>query len=393
MLFSDELFIRLQRFRAQRRGRWVSGAGLPSLLRGLFTRSTFDLSAADFYIWYCIMQLNRGNNNFHIAIMPTALIDRARECLLRNPEVKFTANEIASWVFKKYETEYLDKMNLSEADYSEADYIKKLSADVSSSKNRLLEKYPEIKTTEERPRKFYYTDTSDSDETEEFETEEASKSAQIPATATVETAQDRQPNEHELYPILTEFLRAELEIYSKRIDEKRSKNAKGPKGNHWLFPDVVAMEILSNDWDDKITECVTLYGDKKTQLWSFEVKIKVNRSNVREVFFQAVSNSSWANFGYLVASEIEGVETIKELRILSGVHGIGVIQLNVENPAESQIMIPAKERIEVDWNTANRLVEENTDFEQYIVKIRQFLKSSNKEDFNPIGWDTIIPED
>jgi hypothetical protein len=30
----------------------------------------------------------------------------------------------------------------------------------------------------------------------------------------------------------------------------------------------------------------------------------------------AVSNSSWANFGYLVAAEIEGQDTLKELRML-----------------------------------------------------------------------------
>jgi hypothetical protein len=37
---------------------------------------------------------------------------------------------------------------------------------------------------------------------------------------------------------------------------------------------------------------------------------QANRSNVRECFFQAVSNSSWANFGYLVAAEIEGQDTL-----------------------------------------------------------------------------------
>lgn len=325
--------------------------------------------------------------------MSLKLNDKVFECLSSNPEVKFTAKKIALWVFENYKTECLEKMNRSDALKTEKDLIQQIVSEIGTRRQRIQKSYPNIKTTEERPRKFYYTANSDSDEIEEIETDEPPKSAQIPSNALVETAQGWQLTEDELYPILMEFLRAELEIFSKRIDEKRSKNAKGPKGNHWLFPDVVAMEILSNDWDDKITECVTLYGDKKTQLWSFEVKIKVNRSNVREVFFQAVSNSSWANFGYLVASEIEGVETIKELRILSGLHGIGVIQLNVENPAESQIVIPAKERIEVDWNTANRLVEENTDFEEYIVKIRQFLKSSKKEDFNPIGWDTIIPED
>ena len=60
------------------------------------------------------------------------------------------------------------------------------------------------------------------------------------------------------------------------------------------------------------------------------MKLLLNRSNVRESFFQAVSNSSWANFGYLVAAEVVGADTLKELRMLYAAHGIGLIQLDVE---------------------------------------------------------------
>ena len=144
------------------------------------------------------------------------------------------------------------------------------------------------------------------------------------------------------------------------------------------------MEDLSDQWHIQIKDCVTQYSDKKTKLWSFEVKILINRSNVREAFFQAVSNSSWANFGYLVASEIEGTDTLKELRILTSLHGIGFIKLEAENPSESQIIIPAKERFEVDWNTANRLTEENKDFLEYIKLIRQFYQTG---DIRSDDWD------
>ncbi len=54
-----------------------------------------------------------------------------------------------------------------------------------------------------------------------------------------------------------------------------------------------------------------------------------------------VSKSSWDNFIYLVASEISGVNTLKELGMLSSLHGIGFIRLDRENFSESQIMIPA----------------------------------------------------
>jgi hypothetical protein len=48
------------------------------------------------------------------------------------------------------------------------------------------------------------------------------------------------------------------------------------------------------------------------------------------------------------------VESILEAiwRMLSSLHGIGFIRLDADNAAESQVMIPAKERSEVDWHTA-----------------------------------------
>jgi uncharacterized protein len=120
-----------------------------------------------------------------------------------------------------------------------------------------------------------------------------------------------------------------------------------------------------------------VYADKKTKLWSFEVKKLLNRSNVREAFFQAVSNSSWANFGYLVVADIEGTDTLKELRMLFPLHGIGLIQIDTENPSESQILIPARERGDVDWATCNHLTDENKDFLSFVKLVRQFHQTGD----------------
>ena len=52
--------------------------------------------------------------------------------------------------------------------------------------------------------------------------------------------------------------------------------------------------------------------------------------NYRESFFQAVSYSSWANEGYLVAAEIiQDDELLSELECLSIAFGIGIIQLDI----------------------------------------------------------------
>lgn len=134
--------------------------------------------------------------------------------------------------------------------------------------------------------------------------------------------------------------------------------------------DIVALEDLSAEWSHKVSECAKQYGDKKARLWSFEVKRLINTSNVRSAFFQAVSNSSWANFGYLVAAQLDE-KAKKELRMLSSLHGIGFILLS-KDPTESQIVIPASENYDLDWESINRLAEANKDFSDYIDEIHDF---------------------
>jgi len=129
---------------------------------------------------------------------------------------------------------------------------------------------------------------------------------------------------------------------------------------------------------------------RQSILWSFEVKQLINRSNVRECFFQAVSNSSWANFGYLVAAEVGGQDTLKELRMLFAAHGIGFIKLEADNPADSQVLIPARERDEIDWGMVNRLTMENKDFLTYVKLVKQFYQTGEARS---IDWDITAVKD
>jgi len=114
--------------------------------------------------------------------------------------------------------------------------------------------------------------------------------------------------EHDLYPSLIEFLKLELKVHSDRIDERRSSNSFGAGSNRWLYPDVVGMENLAEGLNPEVVSAIKVSSERRLRLWSFEVKILINRSNVRETYYQAVSNSSWANLGYLVAASIEGVD-------------------------------------------------------------------------------------
>lgn len=308
--------------------------------------------------------------------MALNLAKTVTEFLKSHPEQKFTARKMAQWIFVEHPLECQEKKAKSKAIKTDGDLVQQLVAEIGSQRPALLKRYPEIKTTEGKPRQYYWTTKTDQAEvTEAEEGPEASPGTDTSGGSFTES---------DLYPLLSEYLWSELRIYSKRIDENTAANKQGPKGNKWLYPDVVGMEDLTADWHAEIKGVVKEYADKKTKLWSFEVKKLVNRSNVREAFFQAVSNSSWANFGYLAAAEIEGASTMKELRMLFGLHGIGLIQINIEDPTESQIVIPARERLEVDWATCNRLTIENKDFLQVIKLVRQFHQTG---DPRPKDWD------
>jgi hypothetical protein len=293
--------------------------------------------------------------------------------LAERAEQKFTARKIAEWIFATFPAECQDKKANSSFIKTDADLVQQLVAEISSSRPAIQKKNPQIKTTESRPRQYYWT--AKSDQVEITEAEESQKKS---------TAGGGMIKESNLYPLISEYLWSELRIYTKRIDEKKSANKQGPRGNKWLYPDVVGMEDLTADWHQEVKGLVNEYADKRTKLWSIEVKMLLNRSNIREAFFQTVSNSSWANCGYLATAEIEGADTMKELRMLFALHGIGLIQIDIENPAESQILIPARERLEVDWATCNRLTQENKDFLQFVQLVRQFHQTG---DPRPKDWD------
>lgn len=307
--------------------------------------------------------------------------------LKANPGERFTARQIAEWLFSKFPKECEAKKENSTYISTDSELLAQIVAEIGSQRPALQRRFPEVRTTESRPRKYYWSDATDEAEVVAAESRDSS----ILETQSDGVSADKpsKMREADLYPLLSEYLASEHRVYSKRIDERKASNRAGSGGNRWLYPDVVGMENLTDGWHREILDVVGQYGDKKTLLWSFEVKILLNRSNVREAYFQAVSNSSWANLGYLVATEIEGVETMRELRMLFALHGIGVIHLNSQNPAESQIVIPAREKPGVDWETCNRLTNENPDFLQFLKLVRQFHQTG---DPRVKDWDASLPK-
>lgn len=111
------------------------------------------------------------------------------------------------------------------------------------------------------------------------------------------------------------------------------------------------------------------------RLFSFELKIELNLNNLRQYYFQAVSNSSWSHEGYLVALSIEDDPFLyDELRRLNNAFGIGVIKLQPNNIEQSEIVFSAKNKEFLDWDTIDRLSEENVDFKNFIDNLNEDVK-------------------
>ena len=170
-------------------------------------------------------------------------------------------------------------------------------------------------------------------------------------------------------------LGSELHLYSMRIREGRSHNTRGNGGNQWLHPDIVAMEPVDKAWGKHVKACGHASGSTCVRLWSFEVKKTLTVANIRKCFFQAVSNSSWAHEGYLVATAIADDRVEQELRMLSALHGIGVILLDPENPSESEILLPAQKKPDADWQSIDRLAKENGDFHEFIELVSVYFQT------------------
>lgn len=184
--------------------------------------------------------------------------------------------------------------------------------------------------------------------------------------------------EREVHPLLayyaytnTDFNKGKA-IYTKTIlHEKSKKNGY----NEWVHPDMVGFYIPIDDWNERLLELNDISDSNSIRLFSFELKKRIDKTNYREYFFQAVSNSSWSNEGYLVAAEIkEDDDLYSELERLSGSFGIGIIRLDIEDIDSSRVVFPARQRQILDWELMNKLCEQNPDFESFIDDITKDFK-------------------
>lgn len=304
---------------------------------------------------------------------------KVAEFLKYNPKQKFSARQIAEHITERYTEDYQEKRQNPRFE-NEKSFIQQIVAEIGAQKDQILKTDEHIFWQDKpRPRVYWYDPENTADKAFQSDQETVEDDDVISVSKNTVF-------EHDLYPVLIDYLKSEQKLYCQRIDEKRSKNTYGSGGNQWLHPDIVAIQPIDKEWNDLIRTCVKHGSGQSVRLWAFEVKKELNSSNTRKCFFQAVSNSSWANEGYLVATSISTNAVEQELRMLSALHGIGVILLNPENPSESEILLPAKSRAEVDWQSVDRIAKENEDFRDFIELVSTYYQTGRirARDWNKI---------
>ncbi len=178
--------------------------------------------------------------------------------------------------------------------------------------------------------------------------------------------------ERDLHTLFSTYLRSQ-NIYAKTIFHEKSKNKKNQK---WVHPDIVGVKFLELKSKEANRLLKVINKKESFKLYSYELKKELKSDyDLKESFFQAVSNSSWANFGYLVAFEIRD-NLLSELERLNNSFGIGVIKLE-KNPFESKTLFLAKER-SLDFKTIDKLSRINRDFGEFIGLIEKFLSANER---------------
>ena len=200
--------------------------------------------------------------------------------------------------------------------------------------------------------------------------------------------------ERDLHPVMVWFANQRFGTSCRTIYHEKSTK-RGPKHNEWLHPDIVGFSLTTQGWQQSVVNLSQECGTVAMKFYSFELKLDINFSMLRQDFFQAVSNSSWAHEGYLVAANIsDDTEFREELTRLSQSFGIGIIRLDLEDPLNSEVILPAREREEIDWETINRIAEVNKDFAGFLECVVRSVKVNQVYDahFDPVYTDEQVHE-
>lgn len=181
-------------------------------------------------------------------------------------------------------------------------------------------------------------------------------------------------NERDLHKLLSSYLK-NADIYSKTVYHEQSKSSID-NNQIWTHPDMIGIRFLKLQSPASQSFLKAINREDTFKLYSYEIKKEINSdTELKKSFFQSVSNSSWANFGYLVAFEISD-SLWEEMERLNQSFGIGIIELNA-NPYESKVLFQAKLR-ELDFKTIDKLCKINHEFEKFISQTEKLMTAEEK---------------
>ncbi|MGL2690581.1 HrgA protein [Helicobacter pylori] len=195
---------------------------------------------------------------------------------------------------------------------------------------------------------------------------------QKPSTPNAKIAHNKIMHERDLHPFLTymAYYNENLKCYTKTIFHEES--LKSPKGmDRWLYPDMVGVRFLHAELsNENLIAFSKKFDTLPVKLVSFELKKEISVNNCRECYFQAISNSSWANEGYLVGRHID-THNSKLMDLLKRLHasfGIGVIDLRTDED-KSVILLNAKYKEKIDYTVASELSAKNEKFSVFLKSV------------------------
>lgn len=177
-------------------------------------------------------------------------------------------------------------------------------------------------------------------------------------------------DERSLHKLFCSFLRTRS-IYAKTIFHEKS-STKVDNAQKWVHPDIVGVQFEEFKNDATLSLLKATEPKETVHIYSYEMKKKIESDyQLKQYYFQALSNSSWANFGYLVAFEIaDGLED--EMERLNNAFGIGIILMQA---TDATILYPAREKA-LDYITIEKLNNLNPDFCTFITKLSKVMNAS-----------------
>lgn len=180
-------------------------------------------------------------------------------------------------------------------------------------------------------------------------------------------------DERSLHLLLSSYLKS-TGIYAKTIFHEQSN---GKDSNQiWTHPDMVGIKFLNLQNKTSQTLLKSVNRVDAFKLSSYEIKKEINSdSELKKAYFQAVSNSSWANYGYLAAFEFSD-SLLDEMSRLNQSFGIGIIELD-SNPYQSKVLFPAKFK-DLDFKTIDKLCVINQEFEKFIEHVEKLLTAQER---------------